>query len=308
MIVAVGVNSVSELAALAPTSGGYGTRMPIWQDRGGYITITIRRRSLVAIVIAVLVHLMLLFAILRQTQKIGEESDKPRSKVVYLNLNPADSMKLVQVHEPKPKPEKIKPEVEPRPEIPRPHAITVPRVHKPREEPRPPAPSPMTAPPPEPAPPPPQPMAAPPATDLQAYLNAQRERRRAAEQAANGPPQPTADEIRDANIRRNLQPPGTNGIFQILSKSLHTATFSFRGWTTNSANAKREVIEVSVGMNDDLDRAIVRKMIELIRRYYTGDFNWESQRLHRTVVLSARPQDTAQLEEFMIMEFFGPGR
>ena len=46
-------------------------------------------------------------------------------------------------------------------------------------------------------------------------------------------------------------------------------------------------------------------MIELIRRYYQGDFNWESQRLDRIVTLSARTEDNAGLEEFMIKEFFG---
>jgi hypothetical protein len=46
-------------------------------------------------------------------------------------------------------------------------------------------------------------------------------------------------------------------------------------------------------------------MITLIRRHYDGDFNWESQRLGREVVKSARSEDGAELEEFMMMEFFG---
>ena len=45
-------------------------------------------------------------------------------------------------------------------------------------------------------------------------------------------------------------------------------------------------------------------MIELIRRYYTGNFNWESQRLDRVIVLSARPEDNEGLEGFMLKEFF----
>ncbi|GAB3263484.1 hypothetical protein GCM10027296_38990 [Chitinimonas naiadis] len=299
----MGVTSVNEMIAFAPTTNGNVWRMRTWRDTGPVITI--RRRSLVAITITVLFHLMLLLTIFRVTQKMGEQPHKGRPSPVYLYLNPADALKMVQVDE-APKPSKAKPEPKPQPEVERPRAITLPRHPKPREEPTPPAPSPMPAPELE-STPPPQQAATPPATDLMAYVNAARERRKAQEAQNGGAPAPTADEIRDANIRRNLQPPGTNGIFQILSKSLHTATFSFRGWTTSSANSRREVIEVSVGMNDDLDRAIVRKMIELIRRYYTGEFNWESQRLRRTVVLSARPQDTAQLEEFMMMEFFGPG-
>jgi hypothetical protein len=46
-------------------------------------------------------------------------------------------------------------------------------------------------------------------------------------------------------------------------------------------------------------------MIELIRGHYNGDFRWESHHLGRVVVLSARPQDQAGLEEFLVREFFG---
>ncbi|MEN6586610.1 MAG: hypothetical protein ABFE02_11280 [Sulfuricella sp.] len=142
-----------------------------------------------------------------------------------------------------------------------------------------------------------------PPTDLMAYVNAARERRRAAEMPAAR--EPSADEIRMANIKRNLQPQGTNGIFQIISLGLHTGKFSFRGWTTGSSNSRRELIEVDAGPNGDLERAMVRSMIELIRRYYKGNFNWESQRLDRVIVLSARLEDNAGLEDFMLREFFG---
>ena len=46
---------------------------------------------------------------------------------------------------------------------------------------------------------------------------------------------------------------------------------------------------------------------------YSGDFRWESHRLGRIVILSARPEDSEGLEDFLIREFFGtptvgPGR
>jgi hypothetical protein len=53
---------------------------------------------------------------------------------------------------------------------------------------------------------------------------------------------------------------------------------------------------------------MVRRMIELIRTHYTGDFHWESHRLQRTVVLSARTEDSAELEDFLMREFFGTPR
>ena len=46
-------------------------------------------------------------------------------------------------------------------------------------------------------------------------------------------------------------------------------------------------------------------MISLIREHYQGDFNWESHRMARTIVLSARPEDSAGLEDFLMLEFFG---
>ena len=116
----------------------------------------------------------------------------------------------------------------------------------------------------------------------------------------------SAEEKRMANIRRNLQPQGTSGVFQIISKGVRTARFSFRGWTTDYNNSRREVIEVDAGLNGDVERAIVRRMIELIRKHFNGNFNWESHRLNRVVVLSARMEDNAGLEDFLMLEFFGP--
>ena len=64
------------------------------------------------------------------------------------------------------------------------------------------------------------------------------------------------------------------------------------------------LIHVEAAPVEDMQRAVVRRMIALIRRYHQQDFNWESQRLGRVVVLSARQADTAGLEEFLIAEFF----
>jgi len=145
-------------------------------------------------------------------------------------------------------------------------------------------------------------------TDMMSYINAKRARREAeAMDAGSSARQPSADEIRMANIRRNLQPAGTNGIFQILDIQARTARFSFRSWTTNASNPQRETISVTSGADGDIELAIIRRMIGLIRNYFKGDFNWESQRLGQVVVLSAREEDTAELEDFLKREFFGVG-
>lgn len=157
------------------------------------------------------------------------------------------------------------------------------------------------------------PKAAPDApTDLSEYINQAKARRRAeglfdnedSAAASAAAPQPSADEIRMANVRRNLQTPGTSGIFQILRIGPRTAEFSFRAWTTGQSNPRLQTIQVDAGPDGDVERAIIRRMIELIRQYYKEDFNWESHRLHRVVVLSAREKDSAGLEDFLMREFF----
>jgi hypothetical protein len=150
-------------------------------------------------------------------------------------------------------------------------------------------------------------------TDFMSMVNARRAQRATAEAAAaeqrraNGR-EPSADDVAMASISRNLaslsQKGGTSGVFQILSKGHRAAQFSFNGWTGDRSNSHRDVIDVDAGLNGNIEVAIVRRMIELIRTHYQGDFNWESQRLGRMVRLSARVEDTVGLEEFMMREFF----
>ena len=114
-----------------------------------------------------------------------------------------------------------------------------------------------------------------------------------------------------ATINRNLQGlssssnDGTGGVFQILSKGTRYGEFAFNGWRPDTQRRWREVIEVDAGPGGDLERAMVRRMIQLIRGHYTGDFTWNSHRLGKSIVMSARPDDGPELEEFLLREFFG---
>jgi hypothetical protein len=159
-------------------------------------------------------------------------------------------------------------------------------------------------------PPPPKPE---PPKDLSDYMKEAKERRTAGgifedepAEPKNVERQPSEEELRMANVKRNLKEPGTTGIFQITRMGARTAQFLFRAWRTDISNPRREVIEVSAGPDGDIQRAVVRKMIELIRQYQKADFNWESYRLGTVVVLSARPEDSQGLEDFLIREFFDP--
>lgn len=268
-----------------------------------YLHWRVRRSTLYAFVGSLIVHALVLFVVPQQRVGSGEPSETARNSLV-VNLRPPALRQSVQSS-----PAAV-PEAQPEPTAnrrPRVSAAPVIALNKPRE-------NKLSTPvaPVMPAVPPPPAPAAP--TDMQSFVDAQRARRRAAEglsgrdQAPAAPAaaerEPSEDEIRMANVKRNLMV-GTSGIFQIVSIESRSAAFTFRGWTTDSSNSRREYIQVEIGTNSSIEIAIVRKMIELIRKYYKGNFNWESQRLDRTVVLSARVEDNEGLEAFMLKEFFG---
>ncbi len=148
--------------------------------------------------------------------------------------------------------------------------------------------------------------------DMMAYVNQQRAKRAAQEsdaarqnaEATARELGPSAEQIRDEKIKQNFQT-GVNGIFEITSLEARRASFSFNGWTNNFSSARREFFEVEAKSGQDVRVLMIKRMISLIRQHYQGDFNWESHRLNRSIVMSARPEDNAGLEEFMMLEFFG---
>lgn len=200
------------------------------------------------------------------------------------------------------------PATPPRPRT-RPPVVTTPAVPPPLVAEAPKAPMPVPEPMPEPASPPP----APP-VDMLAMIEARRLQRRAQEGAGRTTPSPQAPKDPALeSLNRNLatlnnRGEGVGGVFQVLRKGARTGEFAFNGWKPDANRTWREVIEVDAGLGGDVERAMVKRMIELIRGHYQGDFQWESHRLGRVVVLSARPEDQSGLEEFLIREFFGsPG-
>ncbi len=115
-----------------------------------------------------------------------------------------------------------------------------------------------------------------------------------------------------ANIARSIAQArgrsGAGGLFHITSKGVRNAEFLFRGWDNDSRAGVRELVQVDAGPGGNVEDAIVRKMIEIIRMRQSGDFTWESRRLGRMVTLSARRQDNAGLEDFLKQEFFASAR
>jgi hypothetical protein len=154
-----------------------------------------------------------------------------------------------------------------------------------------------------------------PQFDMLAMINARREKRREVEHALVQQEESRSSASSGSNdpmatIKRNLatlsapDSDGTGGVFQILSKGTRAGEFAFNGFRPDTQRRWREVIEVDAGQGGDIERAMVRRMIELIRGHYNGDFIWRSHRLGKSVTMSARPQDQADLEEFLIREFF----
>ena len=159
--------------------------------------------------------------------------------------------------------------------------------------------------------------AAPPAEDMMQMLQAARDRRRAAgipdanDTDSEPPQQNDPDAIARANVAQSLRTRGDNdggGVFEVTYKGVRTAELVFHGWDVLRRNVTHQAFEIDAGLGGDIDTAIVRKMIEIIRQQKTGDFNWESRRLGRVVVLSARKQDDAELEAFLKKDFFASYR
>ena len=167
------------------------------------------------------------------------------------------------------------------------------------------------------APPPPAPAAkaVPPAPegDLTAYIEARRRARgeSPAEAPATDAERANRGALNSAGLKQALpttfnppRPRNGYGSFEIRRRGHNYAEFLFKGWNENFRRDGSELIEVRQGSHASIDLAVIRNIIEIIRRTESGDFTWHSHRLGRSLVLSARARDNAGLEEFMMQEFY----
>jgi hypothetical protein len=159
-----------------------------------------------------------------------------------------------------------------------------------------------------------------PADDMFTQLQAARKRRADAQaqerapQAGAGPSQ--QDEAQDpnsvalANIATSLKRANgasrddSGGLFQVRRVGLRDATFVFHGWSANSRRNSNRLVTVEQGAEANIQIAIVKKMIEIIREQKSDSFIWESHRLGRQLTLSARQEDSIELQQFLLREFF----
>lgn len=177
--------------------------------------------------------------------------------------------------------------------------------------------------------PPPEPLPATPAPgppiqgDLASYIAARRRARGDPEPPSSPNASDTSSPENDIARRNRIvasnlaalnaptfggEPKNTGGIFQIVRLGYDDAEFTFFGWNSEIRRRASQKIEVRRGEASDIRVAVIRKMIEIVRQYEQEDFTWNSRRLNRVVVLSARTADTAGLEEFLMQEFFASQR
>jgi hypothetical protein len=154
--------------------------------------------------------------------------------------------------------------------------------------------------------------------DLSAYMAAKRRARGETEspgpQGAASEPAESDTARRDRIVAANLaavrtpnlgnDPRNGGGLFEIKRLGSDDAEFMFYGWNKEIKRRVPQMFEVKRGTNGNIQIAMVRKMIGIIRDYEDGDFAWESRRLGRVITLSARPSDNGELEAFMMKEFF----
>ncbi len=155
----------------------------------------------------------------------------------------------------------------------------------------------------------------PPAEDMMAQIEANRQRRAQARIAQAAPSQEESEAQRGlrqaqanlANLQAKAQGSGRDehgGVFKLGSINYHKAEFTFNGWNKNFRRQWPRLVEVQLGNEPDIETAIIKSMIALIRQEREAEFTWESHRLGRIVELNAKPEFGNELLAFLMREFF----
>jgi hypothetical protein len=283
-------------------------------------------RIWIAVAFSIVIHAACLWA-WRYEVRFPSEGAEQRSGPLIVKLVPPPSPPPAVRDEPRtappapPRETKARPRAEPKTK-PQQRPRTAPPEVLARTDPAPSAPA---VPAPSPAPPTTQP--APPPTarapdgDLSSLIEARRRARGEVPAPSSAPPPPPsagaqeeanarATQLAAANLGSSRKPSfGSDprkggGVFAIERLSYDSAEFTFFGWNKDIRRNSLQLIEVRKGDAPDIRIAVIRRMIAIIREQENEDFIWESKRLGRNVMLSARDRDTRGLEDFLFREFF----
>lgn len=282
-----------------------------------------RRLPAWAFVLSIVIHAVAMWEWwprMQPQQVAAQAATDPDAPLVARLERGADARRPTR-QPPEPPPATRPPPERPRRVTPVPRPVPPVIAVEPRVEPRVQVPAGPPLPPQPPSPPaiakPPMP---PVEADLASYIEARRRERNAVAPpgttgTTRGPPSEDEERARrDRAIARNLAginaAPGgeaqknSGGIFQIRYLGYDDAEFTFFGWYQTANRRMMQKVEVRRGANPDIRIAVVRRMIEIIRQYEQQDFEWQSIRFGRNVTLSARAADNADLEAFLMREFF----
>ena len=269
------------------------------------------RKVWVTLAVSLLVHMVALLLFVTHPPLPG-----PDEQVADQQSAPVQ-VELAEAKPPQPSPPaaRAEPPPEPLPRVPRapprvrpPPMVAMPRLEAPAIR------TPALAPPPQVAAAPSPPQAKPPTQgDFLSFVQANRRARGAAESA-----QDNSEADFNAKVAANL--PGAahgvaaqvpirgGGMFQMKRMTYDDAAFEFFGWNTEMGRRTPQLIEVRKGSNPNMQIAVVRRMIAIIRQYSREDFTWDSGRHGRIVTLSARPADNASLEQYLLHDMFDDAR
>jgi hypothetical protein len=268
--------------------------------------VTIRKVWL-TLAVSLLVHTAALLLFVTHQPIAG-----PETQAVEEESEPVQ-VELAEAKPPQPSPPSASaaPAAEPLPRVPRPAPrvrpppiIAMPRLEAPTIR------TPALAPPPQVASAPALPQAKPPEQgDFLSFVQANRRARGAAEST-----QDSSDADFNTKIAANLPsaahgvaaqvPIRGGGMFQMKRMTYDDAAFEFFGWNTEMGRRTPQLIEVRKGNNANMQMAVVRRMIAIIRQYSHEEFTWDSGRHGRIVTLSARPADNASLEQYLLHDMF----
>jgi len=152
-----------------------------------------------------------------------------------------------------------------------------------------------------------------PAEDMSAMLEAARKRRseaaRPSAETAEESEAQRADRIAKANIARSGSQKGRDevdagGLFEVRNIGVSSGEIFFRGWRSSVGRTASQLINVYATPGQDIQVAIVHRIIEVIRAEKPDEFIWNTRRLGRQLTLSARRDQQEKLTVFLLSEFF----
>ena len=254
-----------------------------------------RRVNPGGLAVTVLLHLLLLAVFLLRPQAVKKPAPPASVSITYINAVPPKPKAAAKA-----KPTPVKSKAPERIEMARlPNTITLPRQQ------------PVTpVPPVEPEPPKVIPKLDP-AEDMAARIEARRRERGQSDQPAEESEAERGNRIARANIASANGAKGgtgqTESMFEVTGTSFAMRDVKFDTEFMKSGRHRLRQVRVELETETDIETAVVKKMIEIIRTQTTSYFTWTNDKgtdRERKLILSARPEDTAELTAFLMKQYF----